>query len=504
MTFTNKAAQTIRERIRRMVGDQPITMGTFHGFGARFLRRYGRSVGLEENFSILDTDDSKKVLEEAVVESKVQLTHVTIAEIVREISRLKTKLITPDAVDQVELGRIKNILREVYPVYQKKLLSYRAVDFDDLLLHPAVVLRTEPDLRAELDHRYEYILVDEYQDTNFAQYVIVRALSIDHPNINVTGDPDQSIYSWRGANIENIFSFERDFVDAKVVRLEQNYRSTPQILSLADALIQNNRRRKAKNLVAVRPNGAKVKLVHYESDEAEAESIADQIKNQIVDHGAKAKDFAVLYRTNAQSRLFEKALLKRRLNYQLIGGFRFYQRQEIKDLLAYLRLVHNPRDDMAFERVINTPPRGLGQKTLDKITDLASKDGISRLEALARAVDHGVIVKKRLPCAEAFLKIYSQLLELSSGKLLPLLNFVLEATNYLAYLAKQKSDEDDDKFDANVTELLADARQVDEQFEDGNRAREFFGAGEFACRYRSVRSRVRSRNADDVTCRQRA
>lgn len=473
MTFTNKAAQTIRERIRRMVGDQPITMGTFHGFGARFLRRYGRSVGLEENFSILDTDDSKKVLEEAVIESKVMLSHVTIAEIVREISRLKTKLITPDAVDQVELGRIQKILREVYPAYQKKLLSYRAVDFDDLLLHPAVVLRTEPDLRAELDHRYEYILVDEYQDTNFAQYVIVRALSIDYPNINVTGDPDQSIYSWRGANIENIFSFERDFADTKVVRLEENYRSTPQILSLADALIQNNHRRKAKNLVAVRENGAKVKLVHYESADAEAESIADQIKSQIVDHGAKAKDFAVLYRTNAQSRLFEKALIKRRLNYQLIGGFRFYQRQEIKDLLAYLRLVHNPRDDMAFERVINTPPRGLGQKTLDKIADLARNDGISRLEALARAVDHGVITKKAAGSAEAFLKIYSQLLELSSGKLLPLLSFLLEATDYLTYLAKQKSDEDDDKFDSNVTELLADARQVDEQFEDGNALENF-------------------------------
>jgi DNA helicase II / ATP-dependent DNA helicase PcrA len=213
MTFTNKAAQAIRERIVRMVGNQPITMGTFHGFGARFLRRYGRSIGLEENFSIMDADDSKKALEEAVLETKVMLTHVSIADIAREISRLKTKLVTPDSLDQVELGRLNKVVRDVYPAYQKKLLSYRAVDFDDLLMHTATILRTEPELRADLDKRYEYILVDEYQDTNFAQYVIARALSIDYPNLNVTGDPDQSVYSWRGANIENLFSFERDFQD---------------------------------------------------------------------------------------------------------------------------------------------------------------------------------------------------------------------------------------------------------------------------------------------------
>jgi DNA helicase-2/ATP-dependent DNA helicase PcrA len=468
MTFTNKAAQTIRERMRRMVGEQPVTMGTFHGFGARFLRRYGRSVGLEENFSILDTDDSKRVLEEAVVESQVLLTHVTIAEIAREISRLKTKLITPDAVDQIDLGRIQKILREVYPVYQKRLLAQRAVDFDDLLLHPAVILRTEPDLRAELDQRHQYILVDEYQDTNFAQYVIVRALSIDYPNINVTGDPDQSIYSWRGADIENIFSFERDYPDTKIVRLEENYRSTPEILSLADSLIQNNRRRKAKVLLPTRDSGTKVKLVHYLSDEDEAEAIADQIKNQIIDQGAKAKDFAVLYRTNAQSRLFEKALLKRRLNYQLIGGFRFYQRQEIKDLLAYLRLVHNPRDDTAFDRIINTPSRGLGAKTLDKIAELARGDGISRLEALGRGIDHGLIAKKAAAGGEAFLRVYTQLIELSSGKLVPMLKYIIEATQYLEYLKKQKSEDDDEKFDANINELLADARQIDEQSDEGS------------------------------------
>lgn len=468
MTFTNKAAQAIRERIVRMVGNQPVNMGTFHGFGARFLRRYGRCIGLEENFSIMDADDSKKALEEAVLETKVMLTHVSIADIAREISRLKTKLVTPDSLDQVELGRLNKVIRDVYPAYQKKLLSYRAVDFDDLLMHTATILRTEPELRSDLDKRYEYILVDEYQDTNFAQYVIARALSIDYPNLNVTGDPDQSVYSWRGANIENIFSFERDFPNFKIVRLEENYRSTPEILSLADALIQNNKRRKSKNLIAVRPSGPRVRLVHYRDDEDEAESIAEHIKNSLVEHGAKARDFAILYRTNAQSRLFEKALIRRRLNYQLIGGFRFYQRQEIKDLLCYLRLIHNPRDDVAFARIINTPARGLGQKTLQIVDELARSEQISRLEALARAIDHGQLSKKAASSGEAFLRVYSQLLEMATGQLVPLLTFLLDATDYLAYLAKQKSANDDDQFDANVTELLADAKQIDEQFEDGN------------------------------------
>ncbi len=341
MTFTNKAANEIRARVSKLVGHQRLTMGTFHGFGAQFLRRYGRCVGLAENFSIYDTDDSKKVLERAVLKAGIKLTHVSMGDIAREISRLKTNLITPDVLDQHRLGRLQHIIASVYPAYQKQLQECRAVDFDDLLLHPAVILRTEPELRADLDRRFEYIMVDEYQDTNYAQYVIVRALSIDHPNLNVTGDPDQSIYGWRGANIENILTFERDFPNAQIVRLERNYRSTPEILSLADTLIQNNHRRKAKELLPVRPSGARVKLVHYPSDQIEAEHIVDQIKTSLLEQGQRASDFAVLYRTNAQSRLLEKALLSRRINYQLIGGFRFYQRQEIKDLLAYLRLVHN-------------------------------------------------------------------------------------------------------------------------------------------------------------------
>ncbi|MDZ4851566.1 MAG: 3'-5' exonuclease [Pirellulaceae bacterium] len=468
MTFTNKAAQAIRERVKSLVGDQPITMGTFHGFGARFLRRYGRSVGLGENFSIYDTDDSKKALERAVIKAKVKLTHVTIGQLAKEISRLKTNLITPEILDQHRLGSLQHIVSQVYPAYQQQLLECGAVDFDDLLLHPAIILRTEPELRADLDRRYEFIMVDEYQDTNFAQYVIVRALSIDHPNLNVTGDPDQSIYGWRGANIENILTFEKDFPTAKIVRLEQNYRSTPEILSIADSLIHYNVRRKAKTLIATRPEGARVRLAHYPSDQDEAENIADQIRACVTDNGERASDFAVLYRTNAQSRLLEKALISRRLNYQLIGGFRFYQRQEIKDLIAYLRMVHNPRDDIAFGRVINTPPRGLGDKTIEKVSEIAIRDRTSMIDALITAADSGALSKKATLGARQFLKLWRQLVELSSGKLVDLILHLLESTAYVEYLSKKKSAEPDDSVDENVNELLADARQIDEEAGDSN------------------------------------
>ncbi len=270
-------------------------------------------------------------------------------------------------------------------VYQQVLLRNAAADFDDLLLHTAVMLRTHPDLREQLDASHRFVLVDEYQDTNLAQYAIVRALSQDYPNINVTGDPDQSVYGWRGANIGNILHFERDYVNAKVVRLEQNYRSSPQILSAADSLIQCNTRRRAKSLIPTRDSGTPVRLCIYGTDREEANHIASQIAQQIVEEGKRASDFAILYRTNAQSRLLELALLAHQISYQLIGGFRFYQRQEIKDLLGYLALLQNPTDDVAFMRVVNTPTRGLGEKGLERVRDMAQQHGLAMLAALRYA-----------------------------------------------------------------------------------------------------------------------
>ncbi len=473
LTFTNKAAEEMRSRLRKLVGEDAVWMGTFHGYCARFLRRYSRLVGLPENYSIYDPSDAKMALKVAIDEAKVSLTHLNIDQIAREIGRWKNRLVTPEALLAEARTSLQHTVGKVYPVYQQVLLRNGAVDFDDLLLHTAVTLRGNPELRAELDERHKYILVDEYQDTNMAQYVMVRALSIDHPNLNVTGDPDQSIYGWRGASIENILKFEKDYPNVHVVRLENNYRSTPQILSIADCLIQHNHQRKAKSLIPTREDGEQIRLCVYPSDRDEANDIARQIVHAVVDEGKRASDFAILYRTNAQSRLLEQALMAHRLNYQLIGGFRFYQRQEIKDLLAYLILVHNPTDDVAFRRVINAPTRGIGDKTVNEIAELATARSISMLPALHAMLALGKLRGRAATGAKQFLAIYEQLVSLSTGPLTDLIRLLLKETNYIEYLSSKKTDKADESVAENINELIADTEHIDETFTEGNRLEHF-------------------------------
>jgi DNA helicase-2/ATP-dependent DNA helicase PcrA len=473
LTFTNKAAQEMKRRLERLTEDSSVWMGTFHGYCARFLRHYGRMVGLSENFSIYDADDSKSAIEQAVIDSGVSLTHLKIGDIIRGIGKLKNSAITPEMMEEPGRSALDHAIQKVYVAYQKQLLVNNAVDFDDLLMHTATILRTNEDLRADLDAKHRYILVDEYQDTNLAQYMIVRGLSLDHPNINVTGDPDQSIYGWRGADISNILNFERDYPGVKIVRLEQNYRSTPEILSVADTLIENNRRRKAKRLIPTRDAGAKVALRTYIDARQEADTIADQIASAILEEKASARDFAILYRTNNQSRLLEQALLKRKLNYQLIGGFRFYHRQEIRDLLAYLRLVNNPTDDISFKRIINVPARGLGEKTLAQVNELARTREIPMLVALRAAIDRGMLSRKAQTGAKQFLALYDQLVEESSNSIVAMLQKLLQETKYIEYLAAKKSEAPDESVEGNVQELISDASEVDLLNEDGNALQQF-------------------------------
>lgn len=473
LTFTNKAAQEMKGRLKNLCGDEPVWLGTFHGYCARFLRRYGRMVGISENFSIFDADDAKKAMQHAIVAAEVSLTHLNIGEIVKGISSLKNRVVTPEMLQGENHSSKDKVLAKVYPVYQKFLLQNNAVDFDDLLMHTASILRSSPDLRSELDSKHRYILVDEYQDTNLAQYQIVRALSYDYPNLNVTGDPDQSIYGWRGADISNILNFERDYPNVVTVRLEQNYRSTPEVLSIADALISCNTRRKAKQLIPTRESGPPVRLYSYASARDEADNIADQIVAAILDKTAKPKDFAILYRTNAHSRLLEAALLRRKLNYQLIGGFRFYHREEIKDLLAYLRLVHNPTDDISFERIINVPTRGLGEKSLAKVTELARSKDIPMLVALRAVVEHGLMSKKATSGARQFLALYDELMHLSRGPLSVMIQQLVLKTDYVAYLSARKTETPDESIQGNINELIADAAEVDRQDIDGNAIERF-------------------------------
>jgi DNA helicase-2/ATP-dependent DNA helicase PcrA len=463
LTFTNKAASEMKKRVSSMVGDAPVWMGTFHGYCVRFLRRFGQTAGLAPNFSIFDADDASKAFKKAIEIANVSTTHLNVGDLARRIGSLKNRAISPEMFEGMSGGAQDKVISKLYPAYQKVLQQNNAVDFDDLLMHTACILRNNPDLRAELDEKHKYVLVDEYQDTNIAQYLIVRGLSLDFPNINVTGDPDQSIYSWRGADISNILNFERDYPQAVTVRLEDNYRSTPQILSVADSLIACNTRRKAKILKPQRKEGAPVRFCTYVSDRDEADEIAQSIALEILENGAKGKDFAILYRTNAQSRLLEQALLKRKLGYQLIGGFRFYQREEIKDLLAYLRLVNNPTDDVSFDRIINVPTRGLGDKTLAKVAELAKQREIPMLVALRAAVDSKLLSKKATEGARQFLKIYHDLVELQRDGLLPMIEYILSATNYIDYITARKTESPDDSIVGNINELKSDASHVDSE-----------------------------------------
>ncbi len=468
LTFTNKAAEEMRARLAKLVGDAPLWMGTFHGFCVRVLRRYANLIGLPNNFNIYDTDDATAALRSAVEQARFSLTHVSLSTLANRISYYKNRLVTPETLAAEGLSSDEHQIAQVYPAYQKQLLRNGAVDFDDLLMHTATLLRSSPEIRSELDARYRYVMVDEYQDTNLAQYVIIRQLSIDYPNLAVTGDPDQSIYGWRGANLKNVSYLERDYPQTQVIRLEDNYRSTPEILSVADNLIQNNQFRKPKKLVPSRESGAAVRMCVYTTARREAEDIVRQII-EAVNSGQRAlRDFAVLYRTNAQSRLVEQILARHQIPYQLIGGFRFYLRKEIKDLISYLLVLHNPNDDVALERAINTPARGIGKQSIAKLKELAGKRGISLIEACRLAVETHLLGKKIESGIRQFLVIQDKLAELVHGPLLTLIEAVIELTDYRNYLARGKEvvSENENDVLANLDELVAEAAELDRQVLD--------------------------------------
>lgn len=462
LTFTNKAAGEMRRRLESIVGHNDVWLGTFHSFCVRLLRRYARLVGLSENFSIYDTDDAQSALLTAVGEAKFELSHTTIGKLAQRISYFKNRLVTPEILEAEALSSDEYQVGQVYPYYQRILLQNSAVDFDDILMHVATLLRSHSELRRQLDERFQYIMVDEYQDTNLAQYVIVRHLSVDYPNLAATGDPDQSIYGWRGANTKNVTSLEKDYPNLRVLRLEENYRSTPEILSVADCLIQHNQFRKEKTLIPLRSTGLAVRLNIYPTARMEAEDVADRIAAGVHEGDYRYSDFGVLYRTNSNSRLIEQALARRQIPFQLIGGFRFYARKEVKDLVAYLLLINNPDDNVALERAINTPPRGIGKQTIEKLRSQAKAGGGSLIEAARQAVAGKLLANRALSAVASFLKIYDQLCSVAHGPLLDLLQLTIELTNYQEYmLRQQRAQENDADVLENLDELMAEARELD-------------------------------------------
>jgi DNA helicase II / ATP-dependent DNA helicase PcrA len=465
LTFTNKAADEMGRRIERLANDPSVWVGTFHRFCARLLRKYAPIVGLQENYTIYDVEDSVRALRQVLDRLKIESLRFTPETLVKTISWAKNHLIAPEEF-QPRLGHtLGNVVQAVYPAYQKHLAESNAVDFDDLLLHVATILRESPEIRSNLDERYRFILLDEYQDTNLVQYAIARALSVDHPNLAVTGDPDQSIYGWRGANLNNIMNFERDFDDVHVVRLEQNYRSTQRILQVAEALIAHNKRRKEKGLFTENGPGAPVRLTTYPTQKDEAEGISGRIAADIHSGRRRPRDFAVFYRINALSRSLEFALRDRGVPYQMVNGLEFFQRKEIKDVLAYLHLLDNPRDSVAMQRIINMPPRGIGKTTLDRLAEYATRHGIPLLEA-ARSVNKISAIAPRIAAKlTQFVALYDRLAANIEGPVEEILGLVLNETGYRKYLSESENEEDQDRL-ANTEELLTVARDFDERHGD--------------------------------------
>ena len=400
LTFTNKAAAEMRERAIRLIGNRsayPPLLATFHKFGLLFLKFHIDRLGRANTFVIIDSDDKKRLIRALAKEFKIDL---NLSFIANEISKYKNTLLTPKEVtEKAELPDYKKVAR-IYEAYQTNIEENNLVDFDDLLMLTYQILANDPKLRAETSNRYRYIMVDEYQDTNELQYKLLELLASEHGNLCVVGDDDQSIYGWRGANIRNILDFHEHFKDTKVIKLETNYRSTQPILEAANALIEHNSSRLGKKLVSHRGNGEPVKLQHSLDEAHEARTIAREIKDLLA-QGTHPDEIAVLYRINALSRSLEEGFTREGLSFKLIGGIRFYERAEIKDIISYFRVLSNPHDDFSFLRIINKPKRGIGKASLDKIQHAAyeRKGSIYQLITTATTEELTAIASKRIATA---------------------------------------------------------------------------------------------------------
>ena len=383
ITFTNKAAKEMKDRLFSLIGDvtKKIQVSTFHSFGLRLIRENYNYLGYDKNFNIMDSDDSltivKKILKEQNLDSKIYNPKA----IRNKISSLKNDLIDPIQYKKYAVSDYEEVICNIYKKYNELLFNNNSLDFDDLLIQPIRLFKENKEVLEKYQELFKYILIDEYQDTNEAQYILTKMISDKYKLITTVGDDSQSIYSFRGANFKNILNFEKDYPDAKLVLLEENYRSTSTILDAANSLIKNNINKKDKNLWTNRGKGEKIKYFRAFNERDEAFFVIRKVK-ELIDKGIELKDIAVLYRTNAQSRIIEEEFLKENIAYRVVGSFYFYARKEIKDLIAYLKLINNPKDNISFLRVINTPKRGIGLKSIEKLTEYANENNLSLFEAI--------------------------------------------------------------------------------------------------------------------------
>ena len=429
ITFTNKAATEMKERITNLIGDKAryMQISTFHSFGLTILKKYYEYVGLSKNFTIIDSDDVLSLIKKLVKDSGFDPKHYSPKTIRNKISSAKNELMSPDELDKFTCNEIDSVVVSIYRKYQARLLSNNSVDFDDLLLLPIRIFQSHPEVLKIYQEQYKYILIDEYQDTNQVQYILTKMLSAKYKNICVVGDQDQSIYGFRGSNYRNILNFEKDYPNAIVVMLEQNYRSTKTILGAANDIIANNKNRKDKNLWTSNDNGDKITCKRCMDERDEANYIVSKI-SELISNGVPKDSIAILYRTNALSRNIEEVMLGENIPYKIVGSFYFYNRREIKDLISYLRLIYNTNDDISLTRIINVPKRKIGLKTIEKISLKAINNNISMFEA----IDSG----KELEFKKLILELIKDSKDLS---LTELVDDILDKTGIRATLEKEDS-----------------------------------------------------------------
>jgi DNA helicase II / ATP-dependent DNA helicase PcrA len=466
ITFTNKAAREMKERIVSLVGPraEEIWISTFHAMCVRILRRDIDQLGMSRNFTILDTSDQLSVIKQVLKEENLDPKKFEPRSLLNQISHAKNQLAGPAEMKQGARNFFEQVAADVYEKYQEKLRANQSLDFDDLLMETVRLFKSRPEVKEYYQRKFKYIHVDEYQDTNHAQYVLVQMLAEHHRNICVVGDSDQSIYRFRGADIRNILHFEQDYPDAVQIKLEQNYRSTKNILQAANHLIAHNTERKPKELWTANEEGSKIQLFEAGTEQEEAFYIAETISNGIK-QGKRYSDYAVLYRTNAQSRVIEEVMMESNIPYTVVGGIKFYERKEIKDLLAYLRLIVNPHDDLSLSRIINVPRRGVGAASLEKIQNYAVQNGISMFEALLE-MEHIGLSKRTLKPLVTFVGFVRELhamIEYLSA--VEMTEEVLQRSGYREELKKEKTIEAASRLE-NIDEFLSVAQEFEKRNED--------------------------------------
>lgn len=462
VTFTNKAAREMRERLDQLLGQEvgALTLGTFHAICARILHREGKVMGLDPGFVIYDDEDQLNLIKQSLQDVNLDPKQYAPRTLQSAISAAKSHLLSPEDYAQRTQSYFEEIVHRIYQRYQQLLGQNKAVDFDDLLMKTVQLFDSQPEILSRYQSRYVHILVDEFQDTNVSQYTLIKQLAGKYHNICVVGDPDQSIYSWRFADLRNIMSFEKDYPDAKLVLLEQNYRSTKTILKVASDVISANMQRKPKDLWTENEAGSPATIIESYNEEEEAQYVVREIEKLVSQEQISLKDCAVMYRVNAQSRALEEAFMRYGVPYKLIGGTRFYQRREVKDIIAYLRVIHNPHDNVSLARIINIPGRGVGQRTMSQLQDRARTDNSSLYNTLEKVLEEKTFTPRIIQALTGFVHLINGLTV--TGReltLAELVDEILERTGYREYLLEKESGEE--RRD-NITELRNAAREYSE------------------------------------------